>query len=267
MNLIVEPFGRIIERENTTKRLDAVYIPTLCNRGKPSADLVELQNYTEEIILLFSNSLPEWIKGLNNRIRVEKISDYNDFSNDYKKKDVNNNPSVKWRSDFDIPLKRSFALYDARKKNKNNILLLDDDILINKGNLITGISGLEHNNAIIGFHVVDYPDVSTLDHFERIVLGMQNTISMTGSCMFINVNKVVGDFANIYNEDLFFFLQQHDNSKIVSGGIIQQKAYDPNNSMYRISHEQFGDLIYEAIKKRFILKNNNRVNWQSEIIE
>lgn len=41
---------------------------------------------------------------------------------------------------------------------------------------------------------------------------------MTGSCMFINVKKVRGYFPYVYNEDLFFFMQQPFQN-VVSGGI------------------------------------------------
>ena len=110
-----------------------------------------------------------------------------------------------------------------------------------ESNMQVGLSGLTYNKTIIGFHVVHYPDVSTIDHIERIVMKNANVISMTGSCMLINVEKINGDFSLVYNEDLFFFMKQINPQDIVFGGTIWQKEYQPWEFKDRVRHEQFGD--------------------------
>lgn len=264
MSLVTKPFGKILESRSYNVVLDSIYILTLKDRPMPITDFKFLSDYTKEIVLLFSEDKAEWTKGLDDSIRIEYVKD-KQFCKDYFYRKENRNISVKWRPDFDIPLKRSFALFDARVRKFKNILLLDDDIEMSESNMQIGLSGLTYNKTIIGFHVVNYPDVSTIDHIERIVMKKDNVISMTGSCMFINVEKINGDFPLVYNEDLFFFMKQINPQDIVSGGTILQKEYQPWIFKDRVRHEQFGDLIYEAFKKRFLGIDTSNINWEEEI--
>lgn len=264
MSLVTKPFGKILESKSYNIVLDSIYILTLKNRPMPITDFKFLSKYTKEIVLLFSEGSAGWVKELDDSIRIEYVKN-KPFCKDYLYKKENKNTSVKWRPDFDIPLKRSFALFDARNRKFKNILLLDDDIEMTESNMQVGLSGLTYNKTIVGFHVVDYPDVSTIDHIERIVMKNVNVISMTGSCMFINVEKIKGDFPLVYNEDLFFFMKQINPQDIVSGGTILQKEYQPWVFEDRVRHEQFGDLIYEAFKKRFLGIDTSSINWEEEI--
>ena len=270
--LMTKPFGSRFNKwsENSSdtfsnSMLDAVYIPTLANKGAPVSNIYTLLKYANEIILIYSNEAATWSKQYSNNIRVERINAHKDFCTNYYSKAENQNVSVQWRPSFDIPLKRSFALFDAKKRSYKKILLLDDDIFISDKNIGCGILGLLAGYSIVGFHVVDFPDVSTIDHIERIVNKKNNIISMTGSCMFLNVDLIEGDFLNIYNEDLFFFLTQPKPDKVVSGGIIYQKPYVPWTNLSRIQHEQFGDLIYDAFKRRFLGFNSGLIDWGEEI--
>lgn len=264
MSLVIRPFGKIIENKENSIILDAVYIPTLKSRSIPMTNLKWLLRYAKEIVLLFSEEYAEWSINLGENIRVENMKN-KEFCKEYLKKNENKNDSVKWRPDFDIPLKRSYALFDAKIRNYKYILFLDDDIKMSENNMCIGLGGLSQEYTVLGFHVTDYPDVSTIDHIERIVEGCSNIISMTGSCMFLNVENVIGDFPLIYNEDLFFFMKQIEPQKIVSGGTIMQNEYQPWASYSRIKHEQFGDLIYEAFKKRFINIETSPIKWEEEI--
>lgn len=272
MYLMTKPFGsRFVKwSENSSdilsnSMLDAVYIPTLANKCAPVSNIYTLLKYANEIVLIYSNEEAVWSKQYSNHIRVELINDHKDFCINYHSKEENQNISVRWRPSFDIPLKRSFALFDAKKRSYKKILLLDDDIFISEKNIGCGILGLLEGSSIVGFHVVDFPDVSTIDHIERIVNKKNNIISMTGSCMFLNIDFIQGDFLDIYNEDLFFFLSQPKPDKVVSGGIIYQKPYAPWTNLSRIRHEQFGDLIYDAFKKRFLGFNCSLIDWNEEI--
>ena len=262
--LLTKPFGKIIESEESTIILDAVYIPVLKERPIPITDFNWLLQYSKEIVVLFSEGCADWAIGLGNRFRIEEIKN-NAFCEKYLKREENRNPSVKLRPNFDIPVKRSYALFDAQNRNYEYVLFLDDDIKMSEDNMHTGLSGLAQNNAIVGFHVIDYPDVSTIDHVERIERNCPNLISMTGSCMFLNINKVVGDFPLVYNEDLFFFMKQTNPQEVVSGGTVIQNEYCPWFFSERIRHEQFGDLIYEALKKRFMGIDVTVIEWEKEI--
>lgn len=170
---------------------------------------------------------------------------------------------LKWRPDFDIPIKRSYALYDARKKNAEYIWLLDDDIIISQDNYFRAIRAMVGGKGIVGFHVTEYPDMSIMDHAKRIVDHHNARISMTGSCMFINVKKVRGYFPYVYNEDLFFFMQQPFQN-VVSGGTIRQVERTSWTDFERIRHEQLGDFIYNVYKSRFLKLNTGMIDWKNE---
>lgn len=264
MKLLTSPFGRIYTGEKNEGLLDAIYILTLADRKMPSTNLEWLLHYTKEVVLLFSSECAEWVDDIGNKVRVERVNNTG-FYEKYMKRPENNNISIKWRTNFDIPLKRSYALQEAKEKGFKHILLLDDDIYMSNDNMKSGLSGLVQGMTIIGFHVVEYPDVSTLDHIERIIYKKSNIISMTGSCMFINVDNVMGEFPLIYNEDLFFFMKQINAEKVVSGGTVLQSKYQPWKQVDRVKHEQFGDLIYEAIKRKFIDMDYTGIEWGKEI--
>lgn len=272
MTLLVSPFGNIFTKgwkNPSTKfkedRLDAIYIPTLARKGEPVSNIDSLLKYADEVVLMYTDTVASWTAKYKKNVRIECMNQQVDFSAQYFSRKENQNLSVKWRPAFDIPLKRSFALFDAKRNSYKRILLLDDDIFLSERDICCGMAGLCLNYAIVGFHVVDFPDVSTIDHIERIIKGTDNIISMTGSCMFLNIDCIYGDFLNVYNEDLFFYLTQPDPDKVVSGGIIYQQPYKPWMDLSRIRHEQFGDLIYEALKRRFLGFTSDYINWADEI--
>lgn len=272
MNLLLKPFGALVSDKVSGlnyngEKLNAVYIPSLEHRQVSKPDLFQLSKYTEEIVFLYSDSVEYIHLDNSTKVRIESLQSYQKFLFNFISKKGNINAGIKWRKSFDIPHKRSFALNDARNRGYHKILLIDDDVHLSEENIMMGIIALQTVADIVGFHVVDYPDVSTVDHLERIILEKENIISMTGSCLFLNVETVIGDFPNIYNEDLFFFLAQSSPERIVSGGLIYQDYYVPWNSIERICHEQFGDLIYDSIKKRLLGKTHERINWNEEIAD
>ena len=271
-SLMQEPFGKIyrynkLAQLRDERFLDAIYIPSLASRNVSDQLVNSLLQFSKEIVFIYSNEVGCFSSSDSSFVRTIKISEHSAFLNAYSSKEANSNIAVEWRSDFDIPHKRSFALKEARERNYKYILMLDDDLHISRDNILCARQALNDGVSVVGFHVVDYPDVSTIDHLERIVLNRSNTISMTGSCMFINVEAVEGDFSNIYNEDLFFFLSQRNIDDVVSGGCIFQNKSDPWLDLKRVKHEQFGDLIYDAFKKQFLAKKHEKINWSKEIEE
>ena len=270
--LMESPFGNIFAMDDEkhsiklkNAKLDAIYIPTLASKKDPVSNIDHLLEYADEVVLLYTDAAAPWTDKYKKHVRIEYVNQHMDFSAQYFLRRENQNVSVKWRPTFDIPLKRSFALFDAKRNVYRRILLLDDDIFLQEQSISRGMIGLYLNYAIVGFHVVDFPDVSTIDHLERLITKTDSIISMTGSCMFLNIDYIHGDFLNIYNEDLFFYLTQPDPNKVVSGGVIYQQPSKPWLALDRIQHEQFGDLIYEALKKRFLGFTGDYINWADEI--
>lgn len=272
MHLMVKPFGKLLGNDfadpllkKGSSFLDAVYTPAIANRGPLNTDINVLLKYAKEVVFLYSNNMGGWNKNWNRNVRIERMSEQVSFCSNFRAKVENQNMAVKWRPTFDIPLKRSFALFDAKRKLYNRILLLDDDIYMSEQNIQHSLLALSVGYSIVGFHVVNYPDISTIDHIEQAISRKNHVHSMTGSCMFLNLELVTGDFLNVYNEDLFFFLTQPDPDKIVSGGTVNQRTYVPWTSSERVKHEQFGDLLYNAFKKRFLGIRKDSIDWSEEI--
>ncbi len=264
MNLLTFPIGEIFKYEHDTNELflDIVYILCMENRPKPKLELTALLNHAKEVVLLFSDKIAEWaVNCEDTRIRIELV-DKTDFCLNYKT--VNDNSFIKLRPDFNIPIKRSYALYDAKNRKAKYIWMLDDDITVSRDNYLRAICALKQGKAVVGFHVPEYPDISTIDHIERIIYKRVPCISMTGSCMFLNMEKVTGYFPFVYNEDLFFYMQQLKANEVVSGGIVRQSESMPWLNFNRVRHEQFGDFIYNAFKKRFMNSEERVIQWSQE---
>lgn len=264
MNLLTFPIGGIFEKENDKEELflDIVYILCMENRPKPKLDVEELLKCVKEVVFLFSDKIAEWVIDYKDtRVRVEMV-DRTDFCRNYKAANVNS--FIKYRPNFDIPIKRSYALYDAQNRKAKYIWMLDDDIIVSRENYSRAMCALKLGKAIVGFHVPKFPDISSIDHIERLIYKQEPFISMTGSCMFLNVRKITGYFPFVYNEDLFFYMQQLKPNEIVSGGIVRQTENTPWLDLDRVRHEQFGDFIYNAFKKKFMNREKGAILWSQE---
>ena len=258
------PFGGMFQenRDRDGLFLDAVYILCMEDRPKPKLDVEGMLDHAKEVVLLFSDKVAEWTVDYKNiKVRVELV-DRTDFCQSYKATNINS--FIKYRPYFDIPIKRSYALYDAQNRNMKYIWMIDDDIMVSKENYLRAIYALKIGKTAVGFHVPKFPDISTIDHIERIVYNQEPCISMTGSCMFLNVEKATGYFPFAYNEDLFFYMQQTNPNEIVSGGTVRQSENTPWLNFDRVRHEQFGDFIYNAFKKRFMNWVNGPIMWRDE---
>lgn len=264
MNLLTFPIGEIFNNVNDVKRIcvDIVYILCMKHRPEPKTSPKELLKYARKVVLLFSDAPAEWINNYSDpRIIVELIND-TDFYESFKKEHMNS--FVKYRPNFDIPIKRNYALYDAKNKEAKYIWMLDDDIVVSKENYLQAISALQHGKAVVGFHVFQFPDVSSIDRIENIISNREFNISMTGSCMFLDLKKINGYFPFVYNEDLFFFMQQKEMNNVASGGTVEQEKNMQWMDVDRIKHEQFGDFIYNVFKKQFINHTTNKICWEHE---
>lgn len=264
MNLLTFPVGKIFKdmHDGHELFLDIIYILCMKHRPIPKLGVEELLNYGKEVVLLFSDDVAEWASYYkDSRIRIELVKK-TEFCQSFKNTNINS--FVKWRPDFDIPIKRNYALYDAKNRKAKYIWMLYDDIIISRENYLSALCALKYGKAVVGFHVTEFPDISTVDHVERIIYKMNPCISMTGSCMFFNIEKIQGYFPNVYNEDLFFCMQQLKPDEVVSGGVVKQTKSTPWLDLNRVRHEQFGDFMYNAFKKRFINPGLGLIEWSQE---
>lgn len=158
------------------------------------------------------------------------------------------NPSQIHKPDYDIPYKRNVALLDARENDYRTICLLDDDITLTNDDFLKAREALITDVDIASFHVLDYPDVSTIDHIERILTQTESRVSIGGNCLFMNTHRIHSFFPEMYNDDWFFIFSHIENRKIVSLGEAKQRIYEPWKDLDRIAFEQCGDIIIEGAK-------------------
>ena len=130
----------------------------------------------------------------------------------------------------------------------NKVALLDDDIALTSEQLLQARTAISTGVDIAAFHVLDYPDVSTVDHIERIITRKPSEVSIGGNCIFLDANVRQPFFPSIYNDDWFFLLSNIDTAAIRSIGTAKQRRYVPWTQHNRIEFEQLGDIIMEGAK-------------------
>ena len=186
--------------------LDAIYMPTQSHRPPPATDLRLLAQHSERIYLMFSTEEAQWARAsIPGIITKKNLSQYFDLRR-YLKHPLSANSSVKFAPRYDIPAKRTWALTHARKNGFATIGLLDDDIALEAADLLRVRRTLDNGVDMVSFHVLDYPDVSTIDHIERLVTRRPSPVSIGGNCLFLRPNICRTFFPFIYNEDWFFIL-------------------------------------------------------------
>lgn len=244
------------EKKAGSSRFDAIYIPTNFNRGRIAQNIDTLKECSERIIILMSEGLSE-----TKRIQC----DLHDVKNVhfietpivqlYSKKS-SENPSIKINDRFDLPEKRNFALIHSRENNYKKILLLDDDIIIKKNDLIYAATLIDDGYPLVGYYVLDYPDVSCVDHILRLKECQPTRVSVGGNCLGINVEQVKGFFPYCYNEDWLFIYGANSHLKTASAGYAMQLPGEPWMDKTRVKFEQFGDVISYGMKKNAITKRD-----------
>lgn len=237
--------------------LDAVYIPTLLGRKNILKSLQILECHVKQIVLLYQGPVPEWLK-LNDYPSTIIINEFTEVGVLCSQHCLSSeNPAKEYLEQYDIPLKRNFALNHAQKNKFDIIGLIDDDILFEDSHLLKARYFVSRDVDIVGFHVLDYPDVSTIDHIERLITGKISRVSIGGNFLFFKRNRVKGFFPYVYNEDWFFILTNKIlGQRVSSCGIIRQLSHKPWKNHERLLSEIFGEILITGVKKKVSAGNN-----------
>lgn len=235
---------------SATPMIDALYIPAQAHRPIPSTNPNILKNHVKSVYLLFSDMPAVWafeidhpnVKIITNMREIRK-------SSPYIKHESSNNPGNCYKPNYDIPFKRTYSLKNALNFDQEYVGFLDDDITLDDDDFFNIRKAMTENVDIASFHVLDYPDVATIDHIERITLKKPSRVSIGGNCMFINTTTTNSFFPEAYNDDWFFILSQLETRKIVSLGFAKQRPYQPWLDEDRVAFEQFGDILIEGVKR------------------
>jgi hypothetical protein len=226
--------------------LDAVFIPTQAHRRPPATELTLLRKHARHVVLLFSDGLAEWAADSE----CQAHDDLSRFDADaYDSLPTARPPSRLLMPEYDIPAKRTYALQLARQAGWEHIGLLDDDIGLTSRDLTRARRALAEGIRVASFHVLECPDVSTVDHLERMITGATSHVALGGNCLFLRVNSARTHFPPVYNDDWLFLFAHRDAGEVVSLGTASQRDYRPWLTKGRAAFEQFGDVLIEGLKE------------------
>jgi hypothetical protein len=96
-----------------------------------------------------------------------------------------------------------------------------------------------------------FPDNSVVCHARRLA-GFKQDVFVSGASLGVNLQHPdLSFFADIYNEDWFFFARHAARRAIPKIGEVRQLEYDPFADPERAAREEFGDLLAEGLYAAF----------------
>ena len=157
------------------------------------------------------------------------------------------NPSREIADNYDIPSKRNLALKISREYGYEMVLLLDDDIEVTSQVILAMAQLRGLKTPIGGCCILDYPDVSTIEHIERYSTGYPSATMPGGNCMVINTSHISGFFPYLYNDDWFFAIWNTRQYPGIYFGDAAQTSHSPWHSLARVRFEEFGETLVTGI--------------------
>lgn len=225
------------ESNKHSKKLDAIFIPTLGKRENIHTLIASLKAFSERIFVLSSGNSKRSYPDASTFYFPQESHYY--FINKF---DSTKNPCFNIHRNYDLCTKRSFALDYSKKNGYKKVLLIDDDITISENNVRKAIRLQSSNYGIVGLYSLKFPDKSTIDLIEALITGNTLEVSLSGNCLFLDIEKVQGFFPYVYNED-WMFLIRNRSLNIAGVGFVKQDFHAPWNDLERIQFEQFGDIL------------------------
>jgi len=231
--------------------IDAAYVPTLGRRPHLLGSVQKLLSGCKHVYILLSGDKPVWMTELpKDRVSlIDRISvfDWPDPTDGLSSV----NPSKRILANYDIPQKRNFALWHARRHSYGSICLIDDDIIFDERQLACARYLISQDARLVGFYALDFPDVATISHVERFIRNVPSRVSVGGNFLFLKTSEVIGFFPYTYNDDwVFLFINMDRNNEVMAGGIIGQLPHEPWKDPTRIKFEQFGEILITGLIKR-----------------
>jgi len=223
---------------------DAIFVPFRATTENINFLLQQLEWYEGPIYLMPSGYNDMEIV---NHVGVQNIrelrfvqQDFIDFF--YSLSTSTHRQTQHLKSTWDLPVKRNYALCFARMKGYKRTLLVDDDIQgLNQTFLNTLATSLS-DYSLSGCFVDEFPDLSILDHLERIA-GKRKYPFLSGSFLFIKPFEGNSFFPMIYNEDWLFMLPYIMENSVCSLGSVKQLASDPFSDPRKATFQEFGDVV------------------------
>ena len=150
----------------------------------------------------------------------------------------------------DLSAKRNIGLLLGRLRGWNKIMFVDDDIRQLKARDVRRLTGYLDRHPVASMVSWDFPDNSVVCHARRLV-GSQD-VFVSGAVLGVDLQRPeLSFFADIYNEDWFFFARHAARRAIPKIGEVRQLEYDPFADPDRAAREEFGDLLAEGLYAAF----------------
>lgn len=228
--------------------LDAIFVP-FRGRSEYVSELLTELSYSETPIYLLPTSQSDLAilpKEPRQSIEYLGLDDLEFLAVWQRLECLSNRLSALNSRDWDLPMKRSYALWFARRHHFKKILLVDDDIRgLHSDVLKAGANALQES-VMSGLFVEDFPDTSAIGHVE-IALGEAVWTFLSGSCLFVRTDVDLGFFPPIYNEDWLFMAHEIARGRVSSTGSIQQKPHDPFLEPSIADFQEPGEIIADGL--------------------
>ncbi len=252
---------------------DAIYIPFLNRKHFLRELLQSLSWYEKEIFILVShvNGMSGNTIACNGKVTILDCSKTSICARIQRLKTFKSNNPYNNIKNWDLPLKRNFALVHGFQNSFNCILLIDDDIeKISVSILNKGAATIKNGKyEISGCLIEGYPDTSVVGHLE-ILAGVEYVPYLSGSFLFVNPTNVISYFPLIYNEDWLFMVPSILKKSICAVNYVHQRPYDPFDDLSRIKLQEFGEVvtegIYELLHRSQIEKRYDENFWKEYIL-
>jgi hypothetical protein len=147
----------------------------------------------------------------------------------------------------DLSAKRNIGLLLGRLRGWNKIMFIDDDIRALKSWDVRRLAGNLDRHPVASMVSREFPDNSVVCHARRNV-GFRQDVFVSGATLGVNLqHPQLSFFADVYNEDWFFFARHAAERKLPKVGEVNQLGYDPYADPLRAAREEFGDLLAEGL--------------------
>ncbi|MEU4193141.1 hypothetical protein AB0E69_14675 [Kribbella sp. NPDC026611] len=151
----------------------------------------------------------------------------------------------------DLSTKRNIGLLLGRMLGWKKILFVDDDISQFRRAHVEKLSGFLDFRPVASMVSRDFPDNSVVCHARRLA-GFKQDVFVSGAALGVNLqDPKLSFFADIYNEDWFFFAKHAAERSLPKIGEVRQAKYRPFADTRRAAREEFGDLLAEGLYALF----------------
>ncbi|TCC29937.1 hypothetical protein [Kribbella sindirgiensis] len=151
----------------------------------------------------------------------------------------------------DLSAKRNIGLLLGRMCGWNKILFVDDDIRGFSPRDVRRLAGYLDRHPVASMVSRYFPDNSVVCHARRLA-GFRQDVFVSGATLGVNLQHPdLSFFADVYNEDWFFFARHAAERSLMKIGEVSQLEYRPFADPQRAAREEFGDLLAEGLYAAF----------------